>query len=318
VPGLRLLAVLSDRDDGTSSAAPRRALLRAAALAPFLTRLARGATDEPPRRAKRPIRRCLKFGMIGGEGSVADKFDLLQELGYDGVEIDSPSGLDLDEVIAARDRTGLVIPGVVDSVHWQHTLGDPDADVRAKGLAALETAIDDCARVGGTTVLLVPAVVNARIPYDLAWSRSQAEIRKVLPRAKDRGVRIAFENVWNDFLLSPLEAARYVDEFESESVGFYFDVGNVVNYGYPEQWVRILGKRILKLDFKEFSRKKRDAEGLWKGFAVEMLEGDCGWPEVMAALDEIGYSGFASAEVGGGGRERLRDILARMDRILAL
>ena len=115
------------------------------------------------------------------------------------------------------------------------------------------------------------------------------------------------------------EAARYVDEFQSDHVGWYFDVGNIVNYGWPEQWVRILGHRILKLDFKEFSRKKRDGEGLWKGFQVHLMEGDCDWPEVMKALDEIGYTkGWGSAEVKGGNRERLQFISDRMDKIFAL
>ena len=166
-------------------------------------------------------------------------------------------------------------------------------------------------------MLLVPAVVTKEIPYDRAYERSQAEIRAVLPLAAELEIRIACENVWNDFLLSPLEAARYVDELESEWIGWYMDIGNVVNYGWPEQWIRILGQRVLKLDVKEFSRKKRDDEGLWKGFGVELGEGDCDWPAIVAALDEIGYEGWASAEVRGGDADRLRDIRERMDRILA-
>ena len=165
-------------------------------------------------------------------------------------------------------------------------------------------------------MLLVPAVVNKQVSYDEAWERSTAEVRTVLPRAEELDVKIAIENVWNGFLLSPLEAARYVDQFEGDRVGWYFDVGNVVNYGFPEQWVRILGSRILKLDVKEYSRKRRDEEGLWKGFGVEIGEGDCDWPAVRAALREVGYSGWATAEVGGGGEERLADIKARMDAVL--
>jgi hexulose-6-phosphate isomerase len=134
--------------------------------------------------------------------------------------------------------------------------------------------------------------------------------------AEELGVKIAVENVWNNFLLSPLEMARYLDEFESPWIGAYFDVGNIVNYGWPEQWIRILGERVLKLDIKEFSRKKRDEEGLWAGFEVEIGEGDCDWPAVMEALVEIGYEGWGSAEVTGGGAERLREISDRMDRVL--
>jgi L-ribulose-5-phosphate 3-epimerase len=293
----------------------RRSLLRVglAATAWFATARSKSAAQEnpvtpPTSKPTRSIRRCLKYGMVAGDGSILDKFKLLKDLGYDGVEMDSP----------ARDATGLLIPGVVDSAHWQLTLGDPDESIRAQGRAALETALRDAKRLGASTVLLVPAVVNERIGYAEAYTRSQHEIRQVLPLAKDLGVKIAFENVWNNFLLSPLEAARYVDEFESDMIGWYLDVGNLVNFAWPEQWARVLKHRVLKLDFKEFSRKKRNDEGLWKGFDVEMLEGDNNWPAVMQALDEIGYQGWASAEVPGGDATRLKDVLARMDRILAL
>jgi hexulose-6-phosphate isomerase len=265
------------------------------------------------------IKLCLKWGMIAGGASVLEKFQIVQRAGYDGVEIDSPSNFNLDEVNAAMKATGLVVPGVVDSVHWSQPLSSADAAVRAKGLDGLQTALRDAKKVGATTVLLVPAVVNASMAYDDAYTRSQAEIRKALPLAKELGVRIALENVWNKFLLSPLEAARYIDEFESDSIGWYFDIGNIVNDGWPEQWIRILGKRILKLDVKEFSRTKRDNEGLWKGFDAEIGEGDVDWKAVRAALREIGYEGdnaWASAEVAGGDEARLRDICQRMDRVL--
>ena len=124
--------------------------------------------------------------------------------------------------------------------------------------------------------------------------------------------------MWNGFLLSPLEMARYIDEFDSDHVGAYFDVGNVVWFGWPAHWIRILGKRIGKLDIKEYSRKKQNDEGLWKGFDVKIGDADCDWPEVRQALAEIGFSGWATAEVGGGGRERMQDIAERMDRVLDL
>jgi hexulose-6-phosphate isomerase len=274
---------------------------------------ARAAMSGPARR----LRKSCKIGMVQVEGSLEDKFKLLVELGFDGIELDSPNDLDDDVVLAAKEASGIEIPGVVDSVHWRQTLGDPDPEVRAHGRAGLLTALRDAKTYGSTTVLLVPAVVNANIAYDQAYSRSQMEIRRVLPLAEELGVSIALENVWNSFLLSPLEAARYVDEFESERVGWYMDVGNIVNYGWPEQWIRVLGHRVLKLDIKEFSRQKRDDEGLWKGFQVKLGEGDCNWPAVMQALEDVGYEGWASAEVSGGGRERLLEIRERMDRIFA-
>ncbi|MGE3803836.1 MAG: sugar phosphate isomerase/epimerase family protein, partial [Gemmataceae bacterium] len=209
-------------------------------------------------------------------------------------------------------------PGVVDSVHWKQTLSHADPEVRAQGLAGLKTALRDAKLYGATSVLLVPAVVNKEVSYDQAYQRSQAEIKKALPLAQELGIKIAFENVWNNFLLSPLEAARYIDEFESPLVAAYFDVGNVLRYGFPEQWVRILNKRIFKLDIKEYSLKKASNEGLWKGFQVELLEGDCDWPAVMKALKEINYTGWGTAEVPGGKRDRLKDIATRMDRIFAM
>jgi L-ribulose-5-phosphate 3-epimerase len=264
----------------------------------------------------RTIKLAVKFGMIGAGATVLEKFQVIRDCGFDGVELDSPSNLDHDEVLKARDAAGITISGVVDSVHWQHTLSHPDQSVRDKGRQALETALRECKIYGGTSVLLVPAVVNKDVSYADAYVRSQAEIRKVLPLARQLNVRIAIENVWNNFLLSPLEAARYVDELGSDVVGWHFDVGNVVNYGWPAHWIRILGRRIVKLDIKEFSRAKRDKEGLWRGFDVEIGEGDCDWADVRQALAEISFASWACAEVAGGDVARLRDLARRMNRVL--
>jgi hexulose-6-phosphate isomerase len=178
------------------------------------------------------------------------------------------------------------------------------------------TALNDCRDYGGNTVLLVAGKVDAGTSYDEAWERTMAEIQKLLPYAEESGVKIAIENVWNNFLLSPLEAARYIDAFDHEMIGWYFDVGNVVRYGWPEHWIRILGKRILKLDIKEYSRVKQREEGVWKGFDAELGDGDCNWPVVMQALMDIEYKGgWGSAEVRGGDRHRLQEISERMDKI---
>ncbi len=277
-----------------------------------------GALSRPSGWAVAGNKKAVKLGMVQGDMSILKKFQLLKELGFDGVEMDSPNGYDSAEVIAARDASGLTIHGVVDSVHWQKTLSHQDLEVRKAGIAGLETALRDAKAYGASSVLLVPAVVNKQVSYDEAYSRSQDCVRQVLPLAADLEIRIAFENVWNKFLLSPLETARYIDEFESEWVGAYFDVGNVVTYGWPEHWVRILGKRIFKIDVKEFSRKLQNEKGPYAGFRVELLEGDCDWPAVMKALREVGYEGWFTAEIAGGGRERLEDISARMGRILEL
>jgi L-ribulose-5-phosphate 3-epimerase len=262
------------------------------------------------------LKKAVHLNMIEVDGSVLEKLELVKALGFDGVELDGPSDLDRDEVVDALRKTGLAAASVIDSVHWDKTLGDPDAAVREAGLEGLRAALRDAKAYGATSVLLVPAVVNREISYADAYQRSQAEIRKALPLARELGVKIAVENVWNQFLLSPLEFARYIDELDDPIVGAHFDIGNIVNYGWPEQWIRTLGPRILRLHIKEYSRKKRNDEGLWKGFEVELGEGDVEWPAVTAALREIGYDGWAIAEIPGGGEPRLRDIAARMDRIL--
>jgi hexulose-6-phosphate isomerase len=161
----------------------------------------------------------------------------------------------------------------------------------------------------------------AKQPYDDAWTLSMEQIRKALPVAKECGIKIAVENVWNNFLLSPLEAARYVDDFKDPSVVWHFDIGNVINTGFPAQWIKVLGKRIAKLHIKDFSRKKRDDQGLWKGFDVELGQGDADWPAVIKALDEVGYStapegNWATAEVGGGDAKHLTKIREIMQTLL--
>jgi L-ribulose-5-phosphate 3-epimerase len=274
-----------------------------------------GAAESGPGKG-RPIKKAIMWGTVGVKGSVLDKMKAVKEAGFEGVEMNSH--MNQDEVVRARDETGLHIPSVCGALHWSKPLSDPNPKVREEGLEALKQTLRDAKRYGASSVLLVPAVVNKEVSYPDAYARSQAEIRKAVPLAEELNVKIAIENVWNQFLLSPLEAARYVDEFNSPAVGWHFDVGNVINYGWPEQWIRVLGKRIQKLHIKEFSRKRRDNEGLWKGFDVKLLEGDDDWPAVMKALDDVGYSGWAMTEQGGGDTpEGLRDLSHRFDKILS-
>ena len=297
----------------------RRSLLGAAGAVAGAFALGR-AQDDGPAPTKRSIRRSLKYGMVGEGTTLYDKFALLVDLGYDGVELDSPNELDPEEVLAAKERTGLLIPGVVNAWHWQYTFGDPDPEVRKKGREGLERSLRDAVRYGASTVLLVPGVVNGRMAYKDVHERSRAEIGALVPLAEDLKVTIAFENVWNHFLLSPIEAGQYVDSFQSKAVGWYLDLGNLVRNAWPEHWVLALGERIVKLDLKDYSRKLRDEAGLWRGFEAEIGDGDVGWKESMAALDRVGYTtsddAWASAEVGGGDRKRLAEVLARMDRVL--
>ena len=274
------------------------------------------AQEATPKR-KRAIRKAIMFGTVGVKGSVLEKFKAVKEAGFDGVEPNSH--MDQEEVLRARDATGLEICSVCCGTHWAKPVSDPNPATRKAGLDGLIQSLKDAKRYGASSVLFVPAVVNAQVSYDEAYRRSQEEIRKAVPLARELGVKIAIENVWNQFLLSPMESARYVDDFKSPWVGWHFDIGNVINYGWPEQWVRILGKRIQKLHIKEYSRTRRDNEGLWKGFDVEFLKGSNNWPAVMKALDDIGYKGWGIAEQGGGGSpEGLRKLATAMDEIFSL
>jgi L-ribulose-5-phosphate 3-epimerase len=299
----------------------RRDLLKAGggvlAAAAFSSLPAR-AEDAPPATKRRPIKKAVMWGMIASRGSVLEKFQMLKEAGFDGVELDSPQRIPNSEFKAAMEKTGILVEGMVDSVHWTKTLSDPDASVRAFAVESLKTALRDCKELGGTSVLLVPGVVNKKVTYADCYKRSQEEIRKAIPTARELGVKIAVEDVWNHFLLSPMEAARYIDEFEApDAIGWHFDIGNIIAYGWPEQWIQVLGKRIVKLHLKEFSRKKQNEEGMAKGFGVELLQGDNDWPTVMKALDDVGYNTWACLEVTGGGLDRLKLLSKQLDTILS-
>jgi hexulose-6-phosphate isomerase len=250
--------------------------------------------------------------MLGGltKGPALPTFQLLKDAGFEGVELISPNKLDLDEVLAARDKTGLVIHGVSGGRHWQDPLSDPDPAVVERGMAAIRQEFLDCKAYGGTTVLVVPAVVNKKVSYRQAYERSQANIRKLIPLAEESGVKIAIEEVWNKFLLSPVEFAKYIDEFQSPAVGAYFDVGNVVEFGYPEEWIHELGGRILKIHIKEYAKPKR--------FDYKLGEGEIDWSAVRQALVDVGYEGWITAEVGLGDLNEMKDVVQRMSRLLQI
>lgn len=289
----------------------RREVLALSAAAVFGTRL-QAASAVPAAAAPRRFQKAVKYGMVTAGKTVLDKFQILADCGFDGVELDSPCDLKADEVLAARDKTHLQIPGVVDSVHWGKPFSDPDPAVRAEGRKALATALHDAKTYGGSSVLVVPAVINKQVGYLEAWDRSQQELKQMLPLAAELQVRILIENVWNKFLLGPTELARYVDELQSPWVGVHFDAGNLTTFGFPEHWVPILGKRIHKVDVKDFKRGRAGFEG----FDVKLNDGDTDWPAVVKALRAVGYDGWFTAEMAGGDATYLRDLGKRMDAFL--
>ncbi len=264
----------------------------------------------------RDLHKAIMYETIGLKGTVMEKFQAVKAAGFEGIE--PMSHMTQSEVLEAFAATGLKPASCCCATHWKTPLSDADPAVRKAGLGGLLQALRDAKAYGASSVLLVPGVVNKKTSPDDAWKRSQAEIRKAIPVARDLGVKIAIENVWNQFIMTPLEAARYVDEFESPSVGWHFDVGNSVTYGFPEQWIRILNKRIVKLHIKEYSRAKRDKQGPSAGFNVPFMQGDNDWPAVMAAVDEVGYTGWGIAEQPGGDTlEGLKTLTSGMDQIFA-
>lgn len=268
---------------------------------------------------KRDLKKGMWYASAPGNNPL-EKFKAIKAAGFDGVE--PPSHFDQNELLRARDETGLEIASVSCGRH-SRALSSPDPARRAEAVEGVKQALRDAKRYGAGAVLVVPGVVDEKTSYADTYKRLQEELKKAAPLAEELGVTMAFENVWNHFLLSPLEAARFVDEFNSPAVGWYFDVGNVIYLGWPEQWIRILGKRIRRLHIKEYSRKRLNERGQRAGFALEYLEGDNDWPAVMKALDEIGYRGWAIAEPawrpeGVDGATRLRQIAEKMDQILAL
>jgi hexulose-6-phosphate isomerase len=298
-----------------SNLTSRRAFLRASASALLAGRLLAAEERKP-----RPFHKGFFLSSFPDKSMpLLEQFKAIKAAGFGGVQ---PHALmDQDEVLRARDASGLLIPSVAVGGETR-PIGNPDPQVRGRAVKALELALRDAQRYGATTVLAFAGGVDEKAGYAENWENSQAAIRQVLPLAAELRVRICIENVWNNFLLSPLEMARYVDEFASPWVGVNFDIGNVMFVGWPEQWIRILGKRIDVLHFKEFSRRKHEQEGLRKSLQVEYLEGDNNWPAIMKALDEIGWSGWAITEpgyrpAGVDTAGRLRQISEKWDAIVA-
>src|SRR5712692_3546594 len=268
------------------------------------------AAAAPPDSGRLPIRKAVLLSMLPRELNYADRFQLARSVGFEEIECPTtPDEREAEEMKNAAAKTKLRIHSVMNMAHWKFPLSSSDPAVVAESMKGLETSLRNAHLWGADTVLLVPAVVNPQTSYRDAWARSQERIRKVIPLAAELKVIIAVEEVWNKFLLSPLEFARYVDDFHSPWVRAYFDVGNVVIHGYPQDWIRTLGKRIIKLHIKDFIFKDLTAR------FVPLREGEIDWREVYKALQEIGYSGSATVELGRGDEAYLREVSRRFDLI---
>jgi len=287
---------------------------RAAAQAPGSAAPAAGPAAGPPSAAS-TIRKSVLISMLPRALPYAERFAIARSSGFEAIEMQTISSADeAAEIRDAAAKTGLRIHSVMNSDHWKMPLSSADPAVVSGSVKGMETSMRNAKLWGADTVLLVPAVVDAQTSYQDAWTRSQRVIReRLLPLAKELNVVIGIEEVWNKFLFSPLEFARYVDEFESPLVRAYFDVGNVVFYGYPQDWIRTLGPRIVKVHVKDFSLDRSGGKFTWKNVG----EGDIDWVDVRRALTEVKYNGYITTEVSGGDAAYLTDLSARLDRFLA-
>jgi L-ribulose-5-phosphate 3-epimerase len=290
----------------------RRSFLTAAAASGSYAAL------HPAQAAVLPIKKAVLYSMLPKQLPLLERFQLAREVGFEQMEcpqINDPA--EAESIKKAADQAKLRIHSVMNGDHWQFPLSSGDPEVVQRSMKAMRTSLGNAKLWGADTVLLVPAVVNPQTSYEDAYKRSQARIRELIPLAAEYKVVIAVEEVWNKFLLSPLEFARYVDEFKSPWVKAYFDVGNVVLWGYPQDWIRTLGKRIVKLHLKDFKfqqnreTRKREAE------FVNLGDGEIDWRAIHAALNEIGYKGSATVELSGGDKAYLADVSKRVDKILA-
>lgn len=276
------------------------------------------------------MRAAIFQGAFPSGLDLPDCFRLVQEAGFEGVELSlenpapllseainettnairaievsvglaepRPGGVRLtsttEEIAAIREEAraaGLVVTSVSTMQLFYCPLSSPLPAVREQGCAIVRKMLEATAQLGGDLILITPGMVTPDVPYDEVWQRSRETIAELVPYAQELGISIALENVWNKFLSSPLEFCDYIDSFESAYVGAYFDVANVLRFGYPDQWIRILGPRLKRVHFKDF---RLDIDDL-RGFTA-LLQGDVPWARVMDALKCVGYRDWVVVEV---------------------
>jgi hexulose-6-phosphate isomerase len=273
-----------------------------------------GAPPAPTPAAGR-IKKAVQIYMLPKQLSYADRFKMARDVGFEAVEgqtVTDPK--EAEEIKKAADDAKVRIHSVMNMAHWDNPLSSSDPAVVQKSLDGMKTSLHNAKLWGADAVLLVPGVVNPETSYKDAWTRSQKEIRTLIPLAEELKVVIGMEEVWNKFLLSPLEMAKYVDEFKSPWIKAYFDVGNVVFYGYPQDWIHTLGNRIVRVHLKDFKMGKG-----WSPVTanfVNLGDGDIDWAAVRKALADVGYTGYATTELEAGDEAYLRDLSKRVDKLV--
>lgn len=255
---------------------------------------------------------------LGRNSLIRDGLQLCREIGYHGLEILMTENGELrmdsgPEDYAAIRRMSAEAGVELTSLCGAGSLTDDDPAVVAQTKAQIRKLLEAAAGLGVDTVLITGGRVNEKVPYDVAYDRLLRGLQELRPDAERHQVNLALENIWNKLLISPLEFRGFLDQVGSQYVGAFFDTGNVMLYGYPEQWIRILGNRIKKIHFKDFKMDHRERRYEW----TQLMSGAVDWPAVMREIRAIGYDDYVITEVCGE-RAVYEETCRVMDTILAL
>lgn len=260
------------------------------------------------------MQKGIYFASLPQDQSWPAKFELARKAGFDGVElttIESPS--ECRAIKQAADDAGILLPSVMDALHWKCPQSSPDPVIRQKGLDNLKKSLETAAMINADTVLLVPGVVTPDVSYEDAYNQTLESMEQVKSLAEEYKICVGLENVWNKFLLSPLEFRDFIDQIDSPYVQAYFDVGNIILYGFPEHWIYVLGERIKKVHVKNFLRSTYTF--------THLLYGDVDWQRVISALRDVGYDDFLTAELPSYhlcSDQMIYDTATHIDRIISL
>ncbi len=268
-------------------------------------------------------------GGLDGAKDIGQCFREAGEAGYDAVELALSAAGELTEdtteeecgeILEKARNAGVEISSLASGLFWDYPMTDDDPRTAARGRDIAAKMLQIASWLGLDTVLVIPGAVDVfflpgfqSVPYDVVYERAVKALEELVPVAEKHRVCLGIENVWNKFLLSPLEMRGFVDRFRSDYLGVYFDVGNVLLFGYPEDWIRILGDRIKKVHLKDFDTSVGTADGF-----CDLLEGDVDWKAVMDALREVGYGSYLTAEMVPPAPGIVEKTSTAMDRILAL
>ena len=278
---------------------------------------------EPPP-GKRILLSC-KLGMIakktvdGRDLTLTERLKLAGQAGFDGVDFDEAGSFTAEQARDAVRESGVFAHNAINHAHWGQRLTSPKEEERSTGRKNVEHCLRVSHAIGGSGVLIVIGHGKDGTAREID-ERARQEIKKLIPLAASLGQMILFENVWNEMHYdhnlppeqSPDRFIQFVDSFNSSWVGMYYDIGNHWKYGQPREWLKAFGRRAVKLDIKGFSRAKN------KFVDITSEEDDLPWGEVQKGLEEIGFTGWTTAEVGGGGLERLTVVRKQMEKALGL